>query len=71
MKLEITNPQSPLHCSVMLQERRKSGVPLTPDFCREILMSSANQSVGRKTAGYDREPFICRAAGDRRIPALC
>ena len=36
MKLEITNPQSPLHCSVMLQERRKSGVPLTralPENC--------------------------------------
>lgn len=48
MKLEITNPQSPLHCSVMLQERRKSGVPLTPDFCREILTSSANQSVAGK-----------------------
>lgn len=48
MKLEITNPQSPLHCSVMLQERRKSGVPLTPDFCREILTSSANQSIARK-----------------------
>lgn len=48
MKLEITNPQSPLHCSVMLQECRKSGVPLTPDFCREILTSSANQSVAGK-----------------------
>ncbi len=48
MKLSITNPQNPLQCGIRLQEHRKTGEPLTPDFCRNILISTANQGIASK-----------------------
>ncbi len=41
----LDNPQTPLATAVLLQEQRKSAMPLTPAFCAEILSQSHNAGI--------------------------
>lgn len=48
MILGVTHPQSVLQCGIMIQNYRKTGKDVTPEFCHKILTSSSNSGVASK-----------------------
>lgn len=48
MILGVTHPQSVFQCGIMIQNYRKTGKDVTPEFCRKILTSSTNSGIASK-----------------------
>lgn len=48
MILGVTHPQSVLQCGIMIQNYRKTGKDVTPEFCHKILTSSSNSGIASK-----------------------
>ena len=71
MILGVTHPKSVLQCNEMIQNYRKTAKVVTPNFCHQILSSTANSSVAAKFVNMISSALsIERAKLDEFLPYL-